>query len=343
MTDLRDLTTMRVGGPAAEFVRADRTEDVLAAVRDADARGRPLLVMGGGSNLVVGDEGFDGVVVQVATEGLRVDGEHLTVDAGVAWDPLVETSLAEGLAGLEPLSGIPGTAGGTPVQNVGAYGALTSDLLESLTVYDRGTGAVEHWGAERCAFSSHRASVFKRSHRWVVLDLTYALRRSEESGPVLYADLARSLGVEMRAPAPAVEVRAAVLALRRQRGMVLDAADHDTWSVGSFFVNPVLDAVPARAEAAPRYPDAAGIKVPAGWLIEHAGFPRGWGHEFGRGAVALSSRHALAVTNRGDATTAEVMAFAAHVRDGVEREFDIRLRPECDLVNCALDETAPVT
>ena len=226
---------------------------------------------------------------------------------------------------------------------MGAYGALTSDLLDSLTVYDRESGAVERWGAERCAFSSHRASVFKRSHRWVVLDLTYALRRSPESGPVLYADLARSLGVEMRDTAPATQVRAAVLALRRQRGMVLDATDHDTWSVGSFFVNPVLDAVPERAAAAPRYPDAAGIKVPAGWLIEHAGFPRGWGHDFGRGTVALSSRHALAVTNRGDATTDEVMAFAAHVRDGVERAFDIRLRPECDLVNCALDETAPVT
>ncbi len=325
---------MRLGGPAGEYEVAHATEHLVALIREADLVGKPLLVMGGGSNLVVGDQGFEGLVVRAATSRLVIDGEEVTVDAGVEWDTVVQTTLDAGLAGLEPLSGIPGSTGGTPVQNVGAYGALTSDLLRRLTVYDRATGMTEQWAPDRCGFGSHRQSVFKHTDRYVVLDVTFRLTRSTRSRPIHYAGLAERLGIALSATAPIRAVRDGVLALRRDRGMILDADDHDTWSVGSFFINPVLSSVPDKAQECPRYPDPAGIKLSAAWLIDHAGFPRGYGHDWGRGTVALSSKHALAVTNRGTATTAEVMEFAAHIREGVERCFGIRLGPECDLVNC---------
>lgn len=325
---------MRLGGPAGDYEIAHTTEHLVALIRKADAAGKPVLVLGGGSNLVVGDQGFEGLVVQVATAGLDIHGEDVTVEAGAEWDTVVVTSLDAGLAGLEPLSGIPGSTGGTPVQNVGAYGTLTSDLLSHLTVYDRATDTVEQWTPDRCGFGSHRQSVFKHTDRYVVLDVTFQLIRSTRSRPIRYAGLAERLDVAPGETAPAREVRDGVLALRRERGMILDAADHDTWSVGSFFINPVLTSVPDKARDCPQYPDPAGTKLSAAWLIDHAGFPRGYGYDWGRGAVALSSKHALAVTNRGIATTAEVMKFAAHIRDGVEQRFDIRLGPECDLVNC---------
>ncbi|MGH3871728.1 MAG: UDP-N-acetylmuramate dehydrogenase [Pseudonocardiaceae bacterium] len=333
---LADLTTMRLGGPAGEYEVAQTSEHLVTLIREAGATSTPVLVMGGGSNLVVGDQGFEGLVVRVATPGLKVQGEKITVDAGVEWDTVVTTSLDAGLAGLEPLSGIPGSTGGTPVQNVGAYGALTSDLLRRLTVYDRATGTIEQWTPDRCGFGSHRQSVFKHTDRYVVLDVTFQLTRSTRSHPIRYAGLAQRLGILPHATAPTSEVRDAVLALRRERGMVLEADDHDTWSVGSFFLNPVLTTVPDRARDCPRYPDPAGTKLPAAWLIDHSGFPQGYGRDWGRGAVTLSSKHALAVTNRGTATTTEVMEFATHIRDGVEQRFDIRLSPECDLVNCKL-------
>lgn len=331
---LAELTTMRLGGPAGEYRAAGTSQDLAALIREADATGMPVLVLGGGSNLVVGDQGFDGLVVQVRTAGLTIRGDEVTVEAGVDWDTVVTTALDAGLAGLEPLSGIPGSAGGTPVQNVGAYGTVTAELLTGLTVYDRATGAVERWTPQRCGFGSHRQSVFKHTDRYVVLDVTFRLDRSTRSRPIHYAGLADRLGVELGASAPTGEVRDAVLGLRGERGMLLDAADHDTWSVGSFFINPVLAAVPDRARQCPQHPDPAGIKLSAAWLIDHAGFPRGYGQDWGRGTVALSSKHTLALTNRGDATTAEVMKFAAHIQEGVERRFDIRLGPECDLVNC---------
>ena len=331
---LAELTTMRLGGPAGEFQVAGTSEELVALVRAADAVGKPVLVLGGGSNLVVGDQGFDGLVVQVVTTGLKVDGEQVTVDAGVEWDTVVTTTLDAGLAGLEPLSGIPGSTGGTPVQNVGAYGTVTSELLTHLTVYDRATDAVERWTPDRCGFGPHRHSVFKHTDRYVVLDVTFRLARSARSRPVRYAALADRLGVALGETAPAAEVRAAVLGLRGERGMLLDADDHDTWSVGSFFINPVLASVPEKARECPQHPDPAGTKLSAAWLIQHAGFPRGYGQDWGRGTVALSAKHTLALTNRGDATTAEVMKFAAHIQEGVEQQFDIRLGPECDLVNC---------
>ena len=325
---------MHLGGPVTEYATAYTTERLVALIQEADAANKPVLLIGGGSNLVVGDQGFEGLVVQVATSGLHVHGTHVTVDAGVAWDNVVKTSLDAGLAGLEPLSGIPGSAGGTPVQNVGAYGALTSDTLHGLTVYDRGTGTIERWSPDRCGFRSHRQSIFKQTDRYVVLTVTFQLIRSDRSRPIHFANLAQRLGIKLGATAPTAEVREAVLVLRRERGMLLDVNDHDTWSVGSFFINPVLNSVPDKARDCPNYPDPAGTKLSAAWLIEHAGFPRGYGHNWGRGTVALSSKHTLAITNRGNATTNEVMKFAAHIQDGVEQEFGIRLGPECILVNC---------
>jgi UDP-N-acetylmuramate dehydrogenase len=330
-----ELTTMRVGGPVGRLEVAESTAQVIDSVREADAARDPVLVVGGGSNLIVGDIGWEGAVVKVASSGFDIDGELVTAAAGVDWDHLVRGTLSEGLAGLEALSGIPGLVGGTPVQNVGAFGTLTSELLDSLSVYDRETGLLERWTPDRCGFGSHRQSVFKHSNRWVITDVTFRLRRGGQSKPIEYAELARTLGIDVGGTAAVAEVRDAVLTLRRKRGMVLDPDDHDTWSVGSFFINPVLAEVPPSAAACPQFFDIKGTKLSAGWLIHQAGFPPGYGSDWGNGTVALSSRHALAITNRGGATTADVMKFAAHIREGVEAHFGIRLGPECDLVNCS--------
>lgn len=334
-TTFADLTTMRIGGPVGRLHVATSIPHAIELLRAEDNAGEPLLVMGGGSNLVVGDLGWPDTVIKMASTELDIDGDLVTAAAGVEWDQLVKTVVADGLAGIEALSGIPGSVGGTPVQNVGAYGTLTSDVLESLTVYDRETGLVERWLPEQCGFGSHRQSVFKHSDRWVVLDVTLRLRRDGQSNPVTFPQVAERLGIEVGGTAAPADVREAVIAQRRDRGMVLNPDDHDTWSVGSFFINPVLTEVPKRAAECPSHPDIKGTKLSAAWLIQHAGFPPGYGQDWGNGTVALSSRHALAVTNRGGATTADVMKFAAHIRDGVAAMYDVRLNPECDLINCS--------
>lgn len=339
-TTFADLTTIRVGGPIGRLVDATTSDDLVDAVRSADSAGESVLVLGGGSNLLVGDAGFDGVVVRVRTSGLEVNGTRIRADAGVEWDLVVRTALDNGLAGLEALSGIPGSVGGTPIQNVGAYGASTSDSLESVTVLDRETGAVEVWDNARCGFGSHRSSVFKYTDRYVVVDVTFALERSDLSAPVRYAALAERLGVSIGDRVSAEEVREAVVGLRTDRGMVWDEAEHDSWSVGSFFLNPIVSEVPAVAAQSPQFTDPKGIKLSAAWLIDHAGFPRGFGTEFGTGRAALSTRHVLAITNRGGATAADVLALAAHVRAGVQRTYGVTLVPECRLVNCSIDDQA---
>jgi UDP-N-acetylmuramate dehydrogenase len=333
---LHDLTTIRLGGPAKRYEVAGDSAQLVDLVRKADARGEPVLVMSGGSNLVIGDQGFDGLVVRVATNGLRIDGTTVQADAGVDWDSVVAATLDAGLAGVEALSGIPGSVGGTPIQNVGAYGTLTSDVLSAVTVYDRMSHAIQVWEPSQCGFGRHRQSVFKRNNRYVILEVRYELCRSPSSAPIGYQRLADRLGVELGATAKAAEVRAAVLALRGESGMLLDATDHDTWSVGSFFLNPIVAEVPAKASDCPVFADPDGFKLPAAWLINQAGFERGYGRGFGDGEVTLSSKHALAITNRGRATTADLMRFAAHIRDGVANAFDIVLQPECDLVNCEI-------
>jgi UDP-N-acetylmuramate dehydrogenase len=339
-TTLASLTTLRLGGVAGRVAVASTTEELVALVRAADVAGEQLLLVGGGSNLVVGDEGWPGVVVQVASSGIEwIDETTLKIDAGVVWDSLVVLTLTHGLAGLETMSGIPGCVGATPVQNVGAYGCEVADVLVGLTVYDRSSGVVEAWSPERCGFG-FRTSAFKHTDRYVVLDVTIRLVKSTESRPVRYLEVARRLGIEPGASAPAQLVRETVLELRRSKGMVLDDADHDTWSVGSFFVNPLLESVPAAAAECPQWAADGRTKLSAAWLIEQAGFTRGYGLDraYGDGAagtVSVSTKHTLALTNRGGATTAELLALAAEIRAGVEAKFGIRLGPEAHLKNCS--------
>lgn len=336
-TTLAELTTLRLGGPAGRIEVASSSDELVALVAAADAADEPVLLVGGGSNLVVGDAGWPGLVIRVASDTITrqdVDGEQLiTVAAGVSWDELVARTVADGLAGLETMSGIPGLTGATPVQNVGAYGSEVADFLTGLRIYDRQSRTVQCWSPERCEFG-FRSSAFKHTDRFVVLDVTFRLTRSTRSGPIRYLELAHRLGIEPGASAPLDAVRATVLELRRSKGMVLDEADHDSWSVGSFFVNPLLDEVPAAAEGCPRWQTDGRTKLSAAWLIEQAGFPRGWGLDRGRGTVSVSTKHTLALTNRGGATTAELLALAAEIRAGVQARFGIRLGPEAHLRNC---------
>ncbi|MDP9094001.1 MAG: UDP-N-acetylmuramate dehydrogenase [Actinomycetota bacterium] len=335
---LADLTTMRVGGVAARVVTAGSPDDLVAAVRSADSAGDPLLLIGGGSNLVVADDGWPGVVILVRTDGIdvRSDGDAVavTVQAGVAWDTVVARSVAQGWSGLAAMSGIPGLTGATPIQNVGAYGSEVADVISELTVLDRTSGAVERWTPDRCGFG-FRTSAFKHTDRFVVLDVTFRLPFTPESVPVRYVELARRLGIDTGALAPSQQVREVVLKLRREKGMLLDPADHDTWSVGSFFVNPFVDPrdVP---DGCPHWVVDGRTKLSAAWLIENAGFWKGFGLDRRPGRAALSTKHTLALTNRGGAATVEILDLAREIRAGVEAKFGVRLSPEAHLVGVEL-------
>ena len=345
---IRDYTTLRLGGPARRFVEATTEAELLREVRAADEAGTPLLVLGGGSNVVVADEGFDGTVVHVATRGVHVEGEDgldprepacggvvVRVAAGEDWDALVLRAVTLGWVGVEALSGIPGSVGATPIQNVGAYGQEVADTVARVRTWDRREGRMRTFAAADCGFG-YRHSRFKAEPgRFVVLEVTFQLRTGDLSAPVAYAELARRLGVEQGQRAPLVEVREAVLALRGSKGMVLAVDDHDTWSAGSFFTNPVLDAEAAAAlpEGAPRFPAPDGrVKSSAAWLIDHAGFGKGHGD----GPARLSTKHSLALTNRGGATTQDLLALAREVRDGVREAFGVELVNEPVLVGCSL-------
>ncbi|HEX6921470.1 MAG TPA: UDP-N-acetylmuramate dehydrogenase [Actinomycetes bacterium] len=344
MRELTDVplagrTTLRLGGAARRLVEAETEAELVDLVRAADAAGDRLLLLGGGSNLVVADTGFDGLVVQVATRGTRqeeVGGRvRLTAAAGEPWDALVADAVADGLAGVEALSGIPGLVGATPIQNVGAYGQEVAQTVVSVRVLDRRSGEVRELSPPECAFT-YRHSVFKGNHDHVVLAVTFALEPSGEGAPVRYAELARRLGVAVGERAPLPDVRAAVLDLRRGKGMVLDPDDHDTWSAGSFFTNPVLPAevadrlLPADA---PRWPELDGrVKTSAAWLIERSGFSKG----YGEGPARVSAKHTLALTNRGGARTDDLLALAREIRAGVRARFGIELVNEPVLVGCSL-------
>lgn len=366
---LAELTTMRVGGPPRRLVTATTEAEVVEAVREVDEAGAPLLVVGGGSNLLVADEGFPGTVVLVRTTGVDVmsgsygdgDGVSVTVAAGETWDDVVARAVEEGWSGIEALSGIPGATGATPVQNVGAYGQEVAQTITQVRVWDRLEQRVRRLFPGDLRFS-YRHSVLKDSivgpdapagavtPRHVVLSVTFSLRLSELSQPIGYAALADGLGVDLGARVPLVDAREAVLQQRRNRGMVLEAADHDTWSCGSFFTNPILTrrqmaAVRERAgerlgSDGPTPPEfAAGgedkVKTSAAWLIERAGFTKGYATLDGRPA-GLSTKHTLALTNRGTARAADVLAVAREVRDGVEEAFGMRLVNEPVLVGLEL-------
>lgn len=353
---LADHTTMRVGGPARNWVVAGTTDALIDTVRGADAAGEPVLILSGGSNLVVADSGFDGTVIEVATKGISSEGSFcesaadtgsledpaacggfvVTIEAGEVWDEVVAYAVTNELVGIEALSGIPGLAGATPIQNVGAYGQELSQVVWNVRTYDRRTGAVRTFANVDCDFS-YRNSRFKAEPgRYVVLSVRLQLEQGPMSAPIRYAELARVLGVEVGQRAPLGEVRDAVLGLRRGKGMVLDEADHDTWSAGSFFTNPVLgaDAAAALPPDAPRYAQPDGrVKTSAAWLIEHAGFSKGYGTP----PATLSAKHTLAITNRGGASAADVVRLAREVREGVRIRFGVTLVPEPVLVGLSLD------
>jgi UDP-N-acetylmuramate dehydrogenase len=330
--DIAPLTTLRLGGPARELVQVADEEALLAAVRAGDAAGEPLLVLAGGSNVVVADAGFPGTVVHVATRGVEEDGDLVHVAAGEPWDPFVARCVAAGRAGVECLSGIPGSVGATPIQNVGAYGQEVAETVVHVRAFDRADDALVVLDARDCEFT-YRSSIFKRTPgRWVVLSVTFALEATGMSRPIRYAELARTLGVPVGGSAPLGAVREAVLGLRRGKGMVIDPADPDSVSAGSFFTNPILDPeafaeLERRAgERPPAWPEPDGrIKTSAAWLIERAGFTRGHGDP---ATVAISSKHTLALTNRGGGTATALVALAREIAGGVEGRFGVRLEPE---------------
>ena len=355
---LAPLTTLQVGGPARTLVRAGSTDDLVAAVRAADEAGEDLLLVSGGSNLVISDAGFAGTVVQVATRGIELledavpaagdggepgrSGERVLVRAaaGEPWDGFVAHAVEQGWSGVEALSGIPGCVGSTPIQNVGAYGQDVSQTIVGVEVLDRETGEVSELSAQECGFA-YRDSVFKRTQkgstgRYVVLAVTFSLERSELSQPVGYAALAQGLDVAMGERVPVADAREAVLAQRRQRGMVWDADDHDTWSCGSFFTNPiittaqmddvrahVIERMGPNAPEPPEFDAGEGlVKTSAAWLIDKAGYGKGYAMP---GPAALSTKHPLAITNRGGARAADVAILAREIREGVEDAFGVRL------------------
>ncbi|MBQ1027843.1 UDP-N-acetylmuramate dehydrogenase [Micromonospora sp. C95] len=342
--DLAQYTTLCVGGPAGRVVTAGNADEIVSRVREANAE---VLLIAGGSNVVIGDGGFPGTVVLVRSRGLRVLAEDeqtvtVRVEAGEPWDDLVAATVRNGWSGLECLSGIPGSTGATPIQNVGAYGQEVAETITAVQVYDRAAGTVGQVEAVDCGFA-YRSSVFKYNERWVVLSVDFRLARSPLSGPVRYAELARALGVEVGDRVPLAQARATVLGLRAGKGMVLDAGDPDTRSVGSFFTNPVLDAAAyeqLRQRAAdlgepPAWPGAGDlVKVSAAWLIDKAGFGKGYP---GPEGTAISTKHTLALTNpTGTASTRALLTLAREIRDGVRTRFGVTLHPEPVLINCTL-------
>ncbi|MDM4720984.1 UDP-N-acetylmuramate dehydrogenase [Micromonospora sp. WMMA1363] len=342
---LARYTTLRLGGLAARVVTATSADEIVRSVREA---GEPVLILAGGSNVVIGDAGFPGTVVLVRSRGVQVVADDagtvtVRVEAGEPWDDLVAATVANGWSGLECLSGIPGSTGATPIQNVGAYGQEVAETIVGVRVYDRVAGRTTTLAAADCGFA-YRSSIFKNSDRWVVLSVDFRLTRSPLSGPIRYAELARALDVEVGDRVPLADARAVVLRLRAGKGMVLDAADPDTWSVGSFFTNPVLDRAAyerLRERAAdvgepPSWPGAEDtVKVSAAWLIDRAGF--GKGHPGPDGAVTISTKHTLALTHRsGAARTEDLVALAREIRAGVESRFGVTLHPEPVLINCTL-------
>jgi UDP-N-acetylmuramate dehydrogenase len=340
---LAPLTTLRIGPVARRLITCTSTEQIVAALRALDVGSSParggVLVLAGGSNVVLADDLANLTVVLLDNTEITVEGNIVRAEAGAVWDDVVVTSLAHGLGGLECLSGIPGSAGATPVQNVGAYGAEVADTIRRVRLLDRSTGE-DRWVSPDVLQFGYRTSILKRSQAAVVLEVEFALDADGRGAPLRYGELAAALDAEPGSRADPARVREAVLSLRAGKGMVLDGADHDTWSVGSFFTNPVV--TPAEFERlkgsvegpVPNYPAPDGVKLAAGWLVERAGFGKGYPGE--DAPARLSTKHALALTNRGSATAADVIVLARTVRDGVRTTFGIELTPEPILIGAAL-------
>jgi UDP-N-acetylmuramate dehydrogenase len=343
-TPMSQLTTLRVGGPAHAMLTCRSTDTLVSVVRALDAARVPVLILGGGSNLLVDDSGVDAVVVRVANDAIRLDGDVVSAEAGAVWDEVVARSVAGGLGGLECLAGIPGSAGATPVQNVGAYGVEVSSLLRRVQLLDRASGEVR-WVRPDALGLGYRTSMLKHTDTAVVLAVEFTATEDGLSAPLRYRELASALGAAEGERRRAAEVREVVLGLRAGKGMVLDGTDHDTWSAGSFFTNPVvpdgqlpavLDAISARVGdvPVPQFPADGGVKLSAGWLIERAGFAKGYPGP--AAAARLSTKHTLALTNRGAAAAGDVLALAREVRAGVQDAFGVRLEPEPVTVGCTV-------
>jgi UDP-N-acetylmuramate dehydrogenase len=334
---LAPLTTLGIGGAARWFARATHVDHLPAVSEWQD---ESVFVLGGGSNVVVSDEGFSGLVLQVAIGGVKTTthGEDviLTAGAGESWDSLVDAAVKQNLAGIECLSGIPGTVGGTPIQNVGAYGQEVATVIEWVAAFDRLKRAAVRLSRDDCGFA-YRMSRFKREDtgRFVIAEVAFRLKPGAPP-TVTYPDVVDYLA-QQNIQCPTVQyVRDAVRQIRRRKGMVLDAADSDTRSVGSFFMNPVVDRTTfERIAPAPHYlMDNDGVKIPAAWLVQQSGFARGHVD----GAVGLSTKHPLAIINRGGASARDILRFAHRIKLAVRKRFDINLRPEPVFVGFSPDD-----
>ena len=335
--NLSDFTTLKVGGPAKNLVHARSEDELISAIKEADSTKSPLLILGGGSNILVGDQGFAGTVIKIETSGnsFEIDacsGGTLTVSAGEDWDKFVAFTIEKGLANLESLSGIPGTVGGAPIQNIGAYGHEVAEVIARVRTFDRQLGEVKTFSAIECEFGYRTSKFKKESGRYVILDVTFQLRRGEESLPVQYSELAKELGVEIGARVPIAKLREVVLKLRGAKGMLLGTGID---SAGSFFTNPILsaDAAAKLPAEAPRWPQADGrFKTSAAWLMEHSGVEKG----FKLAGAQISPKHVLALSNAGDATAADLVALAKEARAKVLNKFGINLEPEVQFVGVTI-------
>lgn len=348
---LAPMTTLGVGGPARFFLDAGDEETVVEALEWAWKNGVSATVLGGGSNVLVGDRGIEGLVVRVRLRGVKdvssgARRNLLEIGAGEELDSLVETCVQAGLAGLECLSGIPGYVGATPIQNVGAYGQEICETIVSVRVMDRATRETEVFDNRSCRFS-YRSSIFKEDLRDQYVVLAVTLRLSPGGLPALrYPELSRELGLRGGDPGSLADVRQTVLAIRRSKSMVLDAHDPNHRSAGSFFVNPVVSpeiasvieqqALSRIAAPMPRFAAGANVKLSAAWLIEQAGWSKGTAD----GPVGISTRHALAIVNRGGATSAQILGFASRVRDAVRTRFGIGLALEPVLIGFSEEEAS---
>ena len=334
MTDLSQFTSFRVGGPAKKVIQVSTESEIIAAIEEAGDS--PVLILGGGTNLLISDKGFDGTVIRISNNAVHSEvdacsGATLTIGAGEDWDTFVQTSIDRGYAGLETLSGIPGTVGAAPIQNIGAYGHEVSEYITRVRTYDRVEKTLKTFTNAECQFT-YRNSYFKtHPGRYVVLDVQFQIRIGEMSDPITYLELAKKLGVELGDKAPVKETRAAVLELRASKGMLLSQDDHDSWSAGSFFTNPIVSQQQADQlpNAAPKWPLIDGrVKISAAWLIENSGTHKG--DEVG--GARISTKHVLALTNSGTATASDIAELAKRARNQVKEVFGITLEAEVNLV-----------
>ena len=338
MADLRDYTSLRVGGPAKKFVEVGTESEIIAAIEAAGDT--PILIIGGGTNILVADSGFEGTVIRITSHSMQSEvdacsGATLTIGAGEDWDAFVALTLDRGFAGLETLSGIPGTVGAAPIQNIGAYGHEVSEFITRVRTYDRQAKGLKTFTNSECDFS-YRNSHFKANPgRYVVLDVQFNLRRGEMTTAITYAELAKKLGIAVGEKASTVQTRAAVLELRAAKGMLLNPSDRDSWSAGSFFTNPIVSKEVAATlpDDAPKWPTADGmVKTSAAWLIEHSGVHKGDSH----GGARVSTKHVLALTNAGNATAKEIAELAKSAQKSVFEKFGITLEAEVNLVGITL-------